>query len=182
MSPVRKVDTGSAPNFRMPDPTPRRWGLPLVAAASALTMAGAVALSGLVLVQREADRRDAVRDAAVLSDVSSFITQFTSPDPFNANDYADGILARATGPFAAQFTERMNEIVVQVAQAEPTKGTVEAVGIERWNDDGSADLVAAARTTTKLPDGTKIDSGNRWVLTATKEEGQWKISSLLQVI
>ena len=182
MSPVHKIDVDAPARFRMPDPPQRRWGLPVVAAASALGVAGALALSTLVLVGEESDRRDAVRDAAVLSDVSSFITQFTSPDPFNANDYADGILARATGPFAEQFRDRMNEIVVQVAQAEPTQGAVEAVGIERWNEDGSADLVAAARTTTTLPDGEKIVSGNRWVLTATKEEGQWKISSLLQVI
>ena len=182
MSPVHKIEADSPAPFRMPDPTPRRWGLPIVGALCALVMAGALALSTLVLIRQEADRRDDVRDAAVLSDVSSFITQFTSPDPINANAYADGILARATGPFAQQFKERMNEIVVQVAQAEPTQGTVEAVGIERWNEDGSADLVAAARTTTKLPDGEKIESGNRWVLTATKEEGQWKISSLLQVI
>lgn len=182
MSPVRRIAAGDPEPFGMPPRQPRRWGLPVVAALSATVTAAAVASSALVLVDHESTRRDAVRDASVLTDVSSFITEFTSPDPFNANAYADRVLGWATGPFAEQFKQRMNEVVVQVAQAEPTEGTVEALGIERWNDDGSADVVVAARTVTKLPDGKKLQSGNRWVVTATKEEGQWKISSLLQVI
>jgi len=36
--------------------------------------------------------------------------------------------------------------------------------------------------TTKMPNGTTVESGNRWVVTATREGEQWKVSSLLQVI
>lgn len=182
MSPLRQVRADDPDYFRAPDPRPRRWGLPVAAGIAGLVTVAAVAGSVLVLVEQESTRRAAVRDAAVLTDVSSFITQFTSPDPFNANAYADRILARATGAFADQFRDQMNTIVLQVAQAEPTEGTVEALGVERWNDDGSADVVVAAHTLTKLPNGKKIKSGNRWVVTAKKEEGQWKISSLLQVV
>ena len=56
--------------------------------------------------------------------VRSFITQYTSPDPFHANDYADKVLAFGTGQFAKLYQDKMNEVVIQVARAEPTTGSV----------------------------------------------------------
>ena len=114
--------------------------------------------------------------------MSGFITQYTSPDPFHANDYANKVLAQGTGQFAKLYQDKMNEIVIQVARAEPTKGSVQDLGIEHWNPDGSADVVVAATTNTKMPDGKTVASGSRWVVTTIKEGEQWKISNLLQVI
>lgn len=182
MSPRRKVEPGTEGLFRMPAPRARRWVLALVAALATVAIIGAVTVSALMLLDRETQRRDAVRDVAVLSFVRGFVTDYTSPDPFHANDYANKVLAQGTGQFAKLYQEKMNEIVIQVAQAEPTKGNVQDLGIERWNSDGSADVVVAATTTTSLPDGKKIENGSRWVVTATKEGQQWKISNLLQVI
>lgn len=182
MSPRRKIEPGSKELFRLPDPRLRRWGLPVVAALAAVAIIGAITVSTLVLIERESHHRADVRDAAVITFVRGFMTQYTSPDPFHANDYADKVLAEGTGQFAKLYREKMNEIVIQVARAEPTTGTVQSLGIERWNDDGSVDVVVAAETNTKLPDGKTIESGNRWVVTATKEGQQWKISNLLQVI
>jgi Mce-associated membrane protein len=182
MSPRRKVEPGSKDVFRMPEPQPRRWVLPLVAGLAAAAVLAAVAVSAVVLVKRETQRREAVRDVAVLSFVRSFITQYTSPDPFHANEYANQVLAQGTGQFAKLYQDKMNEVVIQVAQAEPTKGSVQDLGIERWNSDGSADVVVAATTNTKMPDGKTVASGSRWVVTTTKEGEQWKISNLLQVI
>ena len=55
--------------------------------------------------------------------------------------------------------------------------------MQRWNDNGSADVLVATKITTKSPDGkSTIESGNRWVATAIKEGQQWKISQLIQVI
>lgn len=182
MSPRRKFEEGSTELFRMPDPQPRRWALALVGGLAAVAVLAAVTVSALVLVKRETQRRDTFRDAAVLSSVVSFISLYTSPDPFHANDYANQVLAQGTGQFARLYQDKINEVVIQVAQAEPTKGSVQAAGIERWNSDGSADVVVAATTNTKMPDGKTIASGSRWVVTAIKEGEQWKISNLLQVI
>lgn len=182
MSPRRRIEPDSPELFRLPEPTPRRWVLPLVAGIAAVAILAALAVSSLVLVKRESHIRAEKRDVAVLYFVRSFMTQYTSPDPFHANDYADKVLAQGTGQFAKLYQDKMNEIVVQVARAEPTAGSVQDIGIERWNEDGSADVVVAALTRTKLPDGKTIESGNRWVVTATKEGEQWKISNLLQVI
>ena len=182
MSPRRKVEPGSEGIFRMPAPKPRRWALAVLAGLVAVAIIGAVTVSALMLVDRETQRRDAVRDVAVLSFVRGFITDYTSPDPFHANDYANKILAQGTGQFAKLYQEKMNEIVIQVARAEPTKGSVQDLGVERWNSDGSADIVVAATNNTTLPDGKKIETGSRWVVTPTKEGPQWKISNLLQVI
>jgi Mce-associated membrane protein len=73
--------------------------------------------------------------------------------------------------------------VVQIARAEPTKGTTLAAGVERWNDDGSANVMVATDISSKTPDGKqKIQTTNRWVVTAQREGKQWKISSMQQVI
>ena len=55
-------------------------------------------------------------------------------------------------------------------------------GVERWNDDGSANVVVATQITTTMPDGKMTERGNRWVATAIQEGEQWKISNLLEVI
>jgi Mce-associated membrane protein len=124
-----------------------------------------------------------VLDAAAVGYVRGFMTAYTTLDPFHANDYADRILAHGTGDFAKKYKEKENEIVIQVARAEPTKGTVLEAGLQRWNDNGSADVLVATKTSTKSPDGkSTIESGSRWVVTAIQEGQQWKISQLNQVI
>ena len=136
-----------------------------------------------MLVSHETDHRTSVNDAAALGYVREFMTAYTTLDPFNANAYADRILAQGTGDFAKMFKEKENEILIQVARAEPTKGSVVDAGVQRWNDNGSADVLVATKITTKSPDGkSTIESGNRWVATAIKEGQQWKISQLIQVI
>ncbi len=185
MSPRRKVDPDGEELFRLPDAQPRRWVLPLVAGLAAVAIIAALTVSTLLLVKRDTQRQDAIREVAVLSFVRGFVTQYTSIDPFHANDYADKVLSQGTGQFAKLYQDKMNEVVIQVARAEPTTGTVQAVGIERWNRDGSADVAVAATTKTRMPDNKTIESGSRWVVTATQEGGAggpWKISNLLQVI
>ena len=81
------------------------------------------------------------------------------------------------------FKEKINEILIQVARVEPTQGTVLEAGVQRWNDNGSADVLVATKISNKSPDGkSTIESGNRWVVTAIKEGQLWKISNLIQVI
>ncbi|AQA03512.1 mammalian cell entry protein [Mycobacterium sp. MS1601] len=181
MSPRKRV--GAAEGFsERPPLRRRRIGLAVLVSSAVVVIVAALAASALLLVTHEEHRRAAVRDVAVIGYVRSFMTQYTSPDPMRANDYADGVLAQATGQLAQMYQERMNEIVVQVAQAEPTTGTVLDAGVERWNDDGSADVVVATKTVTTFPDGRTFEDGSRWVATAIEEGGQWKISNLLQVI
>jgi len=182
MSPRRRFSPDTPELLRFPDSPTRPPGWGLITAIAAVVALAAVTVSTLVLIEHETMRRAQIRDAGVLGFVNSFVTQYTSPDPFNANQYAEQILARSTGTFATQFGENMNAVVFQVAQAERGFGTVQEIGIERWNDDGSADVIAVSLMTTKMPDGKTLDSGNRWVVTATREGEQWKVSNLLQVI
>ncbi|KUI44544.1 mammalian cell entry protein [Mycobacterium sp. IS-1590] len=183
MSPRRRVDADERDFFEVKPKPPRRWGLPVIAAAAALVMAAAIAAGSLMLVSHENDRRTVANDQAALVYVSEFMTDYTSLDPFNANAYVDRILAQGTGDFARMFKEKQNEILIQVAQAEPTSGAVLAAGVQRWNDNGSADILVATKVSTKGPDGkSTVESGSRWVATAIKEGQQWKISQLIQVI
>jgi Mce-associated membrane protein len=184
MSPRRKVIPGEKPLFTEPPPKPpRRWGLPFVTAAAAVIMAAAIAASTLMLISHEAHHHSAMKDVAVLSYVRSFMTGFTSVDPFHANAYVQRILEQATGDFAKQYQAGENEILVTVARAEPTKGTVLDIGVERWNDDGSVNVLVATVVTSKSPDGKQeIENTNRWMATAKQEGKQWKISNLLRVI
>jgi Mce-associated membrane protein len=183
VSPRRKVDADERDYFAVEPKPPVRWGLPVVSILATLLLAGALAVSSLLLVAHERDRRTDLRDAEALGYVRGFMTTYTTLDPFHANDYADRILAQGTGDFAKMFKDRMNEIVIQVARAEPTTGTVVEAGVQRWNDNGSADVLVATKTTSTSPDGkTTVESGNRWVATTTQEGQQWKISQLIQVI
>jgi Mce-associated membrane protein len=183
MSPRRKVDADERDLFEVAPRGPRRWGLPVLAVVAGLLMAAAITASTFMLIGHETDRRASVKDAAALGYVREFMTTYTTIDPFHANDYADRILAQGTGDFAKMFKEKQNEILLQVARAEPTTGTVLEAGVQRWNDNGSADVLVATKIRTKAPDGkSTIESGSRWIATAIKEGQQWKISQLIQVI
>lgn len=183
MSPRRKVDAGEPDFFDVTPQAPRRWGLTIIATVATLLIAAAITASTLMLIHHETDRRATVKDAAALSYVREFMSAYTTLDPFNANAYMDRILAQGTGEFGKMFKEKENEILIQVARAEPTQGTVLDAGVQRWNDDGSADVLVATKISQRTADGkSTIESGNRWVATAIKEGQQWKISQLIQVI
>ena len=183
MSPRRKVDAGEPDFFGITRKPPRQWGLPVLSVLAALLIAAAIGASTYMVVRHESDHRIVIKDADALSYVKEFMTMYTSLDPFHANDYADRVLAQGTGDFAKNFKDKENEILVQVARAEPTKGTVLDAGVQRWNDNGSADVLVATKVSSSSPDGkTTIESGNRWIATAIKEGQQWKISRLIQVI
>ena len=183
MSPRRRLEADEQDFFDVAPKPPRRWGLPLIAILAALLIAASITGSTLMLIQHVKDDRSSAKEADALGYVREFMTAYTTLDPFHANDYADRILAQGTGDFAKMFKEKENEILIQVARAEPTKGTVLEAGLQRWNDNGSADVLVATKISTKSPDGkSAIESGNRWVATAIKEGQQWKISQLIQVI
>lgn len=185
MSPRRKIKDGGQDSFvcaTQPRP-PRRWGLPLAAMLAAAVTVAAITLCALVLITHEKQSRATIDDIAALDYVRSFMTEFTSPDPFHANDYADRILAQATGQFAEQYRQNQNAILVGVAQSEPTTGTVLDAGISRWNDDGSVDVLVVTKFTAKSPDGKlQLERASRWVATAQQEGDRWKISSLIPMI
>jgi len=203
MSPRRRIQPGEELLLteRAPTPTPwsrlplrwtlpsqwwkpsRSWVLPLAMGVAAVLAAGAITTSSLVLVEHRSNHQLAMKEVDVLGFARSFMTGFTSLDPFHANDYVDRVLAQATGDFAHKYRDKVNEILLNVAQAEPTKGIALDAGVERWNDDGSANVLVATEVTSKSPDGKQtIENTNRWVLTAQREGDQWKISSLQQVI
>jgi Mce-associated membrane protein len=184
MSPRRKFQPGEEPLLVAHPVTPRRsWRLPLASAAAALLVAVAITASTLMLISHESRERAASKDREVLNYVTGFMTEFTSIDPFHANDYVARILAQATGDFAKQYQGKANEILLQVARAEPATGTVLGAGVERWNDDGTVNVMVASAVTSKSADEKQVlENANRWTVTATREGNQWKISNLLQVI
>lgn len=161
----------------------RQWVVPTAMAVAVLLAAGAITASSLTLVNHRSHHQLAMKEVDVLGFARSFMTRFTSLDPFHANDYVDRVLAQGTGDFAKQYREKVNEVLLNVAQAEPTKGTALDAGVERWNEDGSANVLVVTDVRYKSPDGKQtIENTSRWVLTAQREGDQWKISSLQQVI
>jgi Mce-associated membrane protein len=184
MSPRRKFQPGEEPLLVEHPPTPDRpWAFPLAITVAALLMVAAITLSTLMLISHQSVEREASKNRLVLNYVTGFMTEFTSIDPFHANDYVNRVLAQATGDFAKQYTDKANEILLQVARAEPATGTVLGTGVERWNDDGSVTVMVATAVTSKSADEKQvIENTNRWAVTATQEGKQWKISNLVQVI
>lgn len=182
MSPRRRIDAGEQPALRIPATRPRHRLLSVVAPVAAAALIAALILSAFVFAKANTAQRASIRNAAVIDFVRSFVAQYTSPDPFNANAYADKVLSLGTGNFAKMYSDKMNQVVIQVAQSEPAVGTVQEIGIERWNPDSSVNVIAVANMSTKMPDGTKVDSPSRWEVTAVKEGDQWKVSDLIQVL
>jgi len=203
MSPRRRIQPGEEPLFieqvpksalwsRLPvwpalpwqwwKPS-RNWAMPTAMVVAGVLAAGGISTSAYVLIDQRSHHQAAMKEVDVLGFVRAFMTGFTTLDPFHANDYMDRVLAQATGDFAKQFRDKKNQILIQVAQAEPTKGTTLDAAVERWNDDGSADVLVATDVTYKTPDQKQmLDNTNRWVVTAQREGDQWKISSMQQVI
>ena len=195
MSPRRKIDAGEQPlltaqTVQLPRKLLPRFAKParpqrfpmLVTFAAVLTAAALTACSLMLVSHIRADAQ-AEKNRAVLSYVSSFMTDFTSVDPYHANDYVDRMLAQATGDFQKQYQGNANEILLRIAQGERTKGTVLDAGVDRWNDDGSANVLVATEVTSKSPDGKQtFDDTDRWVATARQEGNAWKISNLSQVL
>lgn len=185
MSPRRRLGPGEEPLlvWAAParSPRSRRGGLllGLVAVLSATLAAAAIGACIVVLDGHDATRRAAIKDAAALTYVRSFMTDFTSPDPFHANAYTDRVLAQATGEFAEQYRENRNEILIQVARAEPATGSVLDAGVSRRNDDGSVEVLVTTKFTAKSADGKlQLERTNRWVVAAKQEGEGWKISRL----
>jgi len=141
MSPRRKIEADEPDFFEVKPTPPRRWGLPVLAVVTSVLMAAAITAGTLMLVSHTGDNRTRARDAQALDYVQSFMTTYTTLDPFHANEYVERIEAQGTGDFAKMFKEKQNAILIQVAQAEPTKGSVVAAGVQRWRDDGSADVL-----------------------------------------
>ncbi len=186
MSPRRKVDTEqefeAEEFFASEAAPPRRRGLAVVSGVAALVLLLTVAGLTYLAVAHERDARADARSASVLGYVEAFMKGFTSIDPYHANAYGDRILSQATGDFAKQYKEKLDAMLLQVARAQPSAGTVEAAGVQRWNEDGSADVLIAMKLTTTTADGkATVESGSRWVVTASQEGQQWKISRLNQV-
>ncbi len=183
MSPRRRFAPGERPLLVARPVDARRPRLvPLASTVAAVLIVAAITACAVMLVSHESRARAASKDREVLTYVTGFMTQFTSIDPFHANDYVNRILAQATGDFAKQYEKNANEILLQVARAEPATGNVSGAGVERWNDDGSANVMVATVISTRSPDEKQVvENANRWAATATQEGNQWKISNLQQV-
>lgn len=184
MSPRRKIEPDAealvAPAALR---STRRWGLPAIATMCSAVAVAAIVVCAAALNSHETLRRTTLHDALALGYVRSFMTEFTSPDPFHANEYADRILAQATGDFAEQYRRNENEILIGVARSEPTTGTVLDAGVSRRNDDGSLDVLVITKFTSTSPDGKlQAERANRWVVTTKQEGDQWKISSVIPMI
>ncbi|MEB3020202.1 mammalian cell entry protein [[Mycobacterium] crassicus] len=182
MSPRRRVQDDDQPLFAQTDVPPSRR-LSTVIGSALLVATAAIAICAWTLVTHEQHRRAALKDVEALAAVESFMTMFTTPDPFHANDYLATVIEHATGDFAQQYQDKANQILIAVARSEPTTGTVIAAGVERWNDEGSVNVLVAVENTGKSPDGKRdAKVATRWLATAQKEGDQWKISNLSQVL
>ena len=121
MSPRRRISPDAQDSFGLPPlppgrakPLAGRWSW--IASLAAVVVLASVTAAAVIVTKHETIRRAQIRDADVLTFVNSFVTAYTSPDPFNANRYAEQILAQGTGEFATQFGDNMNAVVFQVAQ------------------------------------------------------------------
>ncbi len=142
-----------------------------------------IVLCANVLAGHEKYRQANVIEADALGYIRGFMTEFTSPDPGHAQVYTGRILDQATGEFAEQYRKNRAEIIKDVSASAPTTGTVLDAGVSRRNDDGSVESLVVTKFTAAAPDGKlQMERSSRWIVTAMREGGQWKISNLVPTV
>jgi len=148
---------------------PRRWGLPIIATLATLLIAAAVTGSTLMLVAKEKDRDSSTKEVEAVDYVRGFMSTYTTLDPSTPTNMPIGSSHRA--PATSRRCSKRSERDPDTGRARrATTGSVVEAGVQRWNDNGSADVLVATKISTKSPDGkSTIESGNRWVATTTKE-------------
>lgn len=195
MSPRRRIDddTGEQLPADTPAETPVTAPRPplgrrrvVTTALAVSVMVAALTASVLMLVPHESHRRTTLRQAAALDVARSFTVEFMSPDPtgdFGANRYVDRMTAQVTGDFATWWEEARDRILITVAKGPHIEATVLYAGLERWNDDGSADVLVVVRRAIKDDAGKTVTEPTERVVETVRLEGeQWKISNLSPVV
>lgn len=187
MSPRRKIDPADGALLATPAPRPpREWRLLVVPTLAALVMVGSITMCAWMLYSHVSDHRTEVRQVAALDFVRSFTAEFLSPDPTGengANRYVDRMTAQASGEFAQWWQDSRNDILIQIARGPVVNATILDAGVERWNDDGSVEVLVVAKTSIKGVDGkTAAEPTVRCLETARQEGDRWTISNLSPVI
>lgn len=187
MSPRRRIadDTPEQTPVAVSRPRVRRR-LVVATVLAASVIAAALTASVLMLAPHESHRTTMLRQAAVLDVARSFTVEFMSPDPtgdFGANRYVDRMTAQVTGDFATWWDTEQDEILVAIAKGPQIEATVLYAGLERWNDDGSADVLVVVRRAIKDDAGKTVAEPTERVVETVRLEGeQWKISNLSSVV
>ncbi|WP_082949034.1 hypothetical protein [Mycobacterium sp. 1274756.6] len=168
---------------RVPRPPLR---LVWAAIGAAVVIAATLAVAMVMLVEYETRQFMERREFAVIETARSFTTQLMSPDPtgdYGANRYVDRMTAQVTGELETYWRESRDRILIEVAKGAKSEATVLYAGLERWNDDGSADVLVIARQRIQDDDGKTMAEPIAQVLETVRQEGgQWKISNMGPVI
>ncbi|MGV0635682.1 mammalian cell entry protein [Mycolicibacillus trivialis] len=191
MSPRRRVDADATP--ARPDPAPAAPATPrpplrMVWTGIAATVAviAALAIATVLLVGHESRYETAMREDTVLEVARSFTIQVMSPDPtgdYGANRYVDRMTEQVTGELETYWRESRDQILIQVAKGPKSEATILYAGLERWNDDGSADVLVIAKQSIKDDDDKTIAEPIAQLLETVRQEGgRWKISNMGPVL
>ncbi|MCG5431966.1 mammalian cell entry protein [Mycobacterium sp. MYCO198283] len=160
----------------------RRWSVIAASAVVALLVAGAIAANALMAVATTRVHRAQIDEAAALDFVKSFMVEFTSPNPFAANQYADSVIAKSTGPFEDQMTQMKNQVVLIAGLGTVTSGSVASAGLVHHDDDGSIRTLVVMNIARASPDGKSAEQiQKRWQVTTVKRGQEWKISDVTDV-
>lgn len=104
-------------------------------------------------------------------------------DLFYVNEYVEWVLFYVMGDFVKQYYERVNDILICIFGVELIIGMVLDVGVQRWNEDGSVNVLVVIQIILKFVDGKWVVLNvNCWLVMVKQEGNEWKISSLFLVI
>ena len=103
----------------------------------------------------------------------------TTLDFNNAQNDVQRVLDRATGQFRADFQERAEYFTKSVQESKVvTKGSVQAVAVDKMTDDSAVVLVAATSEVTNASGAQKEPRTWRLSITVTRDGGQLKMSKV----
>lgn len=162
-----------------PSRTPRAL---LVAAVLglALVVVGSVMF---VVPERSSAAKEPARDLQIVSQATSFATEFNTYDSADLEDYQRRLRGILTEGYAADSTKTTTALfeVIAPKKQKSTDPKVKAVAIESSDSDSAKVLVVVDATVTN----TDLDEPSlrqmRWIVSMQKEKGDWRVDAFESV-
>jgi Mce-associated membrane protein len=144
-----------------------------------LLIGALLAASGYMVWHHRQVLAEKHRAAEFAAEAKEGAVRLTTLDFNNAQNDVQRVLDRATGQFRADFEERAEYFTKSVQESKVvTKGSVQAVAVEKMTDDSAVVLVAATSEVTNASGAQKEPRTWRLSITMTRDGGQLKMSKV----
>lgn len=161
---------------------PRSWISMALAVAAVALICALLGFSGYLVWQHNqaTHRRD--QAAAFAAAARQELINLTSYHYTHAKEDVQRVIDNSTGEFRDDFAQRADDFAAVVEKSKViSEGTVNAVAVEKMDEDSAVVLVAATSNVTNAAGAKEDPRSFRMRLTVQREDGQYKVSQLEMV-